>query len=312
MPAFQKIVFVSQALTDDVDALKQALDMAHRGNAELSALIVCPEFPPQQATYRERYEASLTQQLDASIQAARRATGIGADELPIRIELESASMPALRIIRQVQRHGFDLVIKQAEHDEGERGFKAVDMELLRKCPSPLWLYRPPPTRAGAMRIAVAIEPQSVNAQAHALSLRLLLLGRSISQHYGSELHIVSCWDFPLEEYLRGNAWIELADDEILETVLETQRHHRAALDKLIGKSAVGGDIRVHHMRGDAGKMIPQFVADQHIGLLVMGTVARTGIPGFVIGNTAENIVRKLDCSLLAAKPNGFVSPVKAC
>lgn len=43
----------------------------------------------------------------------------------------------------------------------------------------------------------------------------------------------------------------------------------------------------------------------------MGTVARTGIPGFIIGNTAENILQKIDCSLLALKPLGFVSPVKA-
>jgi nucleotide-binding universal stress UspA family protein len=43
----------------------------------------------------------------------------------------------------------------------------------------------------------------------------------------------------------------------------------------------------------------------------MGTVARTGISGFIIGNTAENILQKIDCSLLALKPQGFVSPVKA-
>lgn len=31
----------------------------------------------------------------------------------------------------------------------------------------------------------------------------------------------------------------------------------------------------------------------------------------IIGNTAENILQKIDCSLLALKPLGFVSPVKA-
>ena len=43
----------------------------------------------------------------------------------------------------------------------------------------------------------------------------------------------------------------------------------------------------------------------------MGTVARSGIPGFLIGNTAEDIVQKLTCSLVALKPNDFVSPVAA-
>jgi nucleotide-binding universal stress UspA family protein len=41
----------------------------------------------------------------------------------------------------------------------------------------------------------------------------------------------------------------------------------------------------------------------------MGTVARTGIPGLLIGNTAEGVLNQVDCSLLALKPEGFVSPV---
>jgi len=45
-------------------------------------------------------------------------------------------------------------------------------------------------------------------------------------------------------------------------------------------------------------------------LVVMGTVARTGIAGWLIGNTAEAILEQLQCSVLAVKPHGFVSPVK--
>ena len=44
-------------------------------------------------------------------------------------------------------------------------------------------------------------------------------------------------------------------------------------------------------------------------LIVMGTVGRTGIPGFFIGNTAETILNQIDCSVLTVKPHGFVSPV---
>jgi nucleotide-binding universal stress UspA family protein len=41
----------------------------------------------------------------------------------------------------------------------------------------------------------------------------------------------------------------------------------------------------------------------------MGTVARTGIAGFFMGNTAESILTQLECSVLTLKPQGFVSPV---
>jgi nucleotide-binding universal stress UspA family protein len=38
-------------------------------------------------------------------------------------------------------------------------------------------------------------------------------------------------------------------------------------------------------------------------------VGRTGIPGFLIGNTAEQVLSEVTCSVLALKPRGFVSPV---
>jgi nucleotide-binding universal stress UspA family protein len=41
----------------------------------------------------------------------------------------------------------------------------------------------------------------------------------------------------------------------------------------------------------------------------MGTVARTGIAGLVMGNTAERVLRRLHGSVLAVKPPGVVSPV---
>lgn len=63
--------------------------------------------------------------------------------------------------------------------------------------------------------------------------------------------------------------------------------------------------------GVTDESISDFIEKNDIDILVMGTVARTGIYSFVIGNTAENILQKLCCSLLALKPNGFVSPVKA-
>jgi nucleotide-binding universal stress UspA family protein len=41
----------------------------------------------------------------------------------------------------------------------------------------------------------------------------------------------------------------------------------------------------------------------------MGTVVRTGIPGLLIGNTAETVFHHVRCSVLAVKPDSFVSPV---
>ena len=41
----------------------------------------------------------------------------------------------------------------------------------------------------------------------------------------------------------------------------------------------------------------------------MGTLSRGGVAGLLIGNTAERVVNRVDCSLLTIKPEDFISPV---
>jgi len=185
------------------------------------------------------------------------------------------------------------------------------MELLRKCPCAIWLCRPIAHSRQHIQVAVAIDPESIEQAAEGLSKRMLELSRSLADSCSGELHIVSCWDYEFESFLRGSVWVKATDAQIAEAVLDTQHEHLAALERLIKASGISGSHRVHHLRGKAEECIPSFVADKKIDILVMGTVARTGIPGFIIGNTAENTIQKLSCSLMALKPQGFVSPVKA-
>ena len=67
--------------------------------------------------------------------------------------------------------------------------------------------------------------------------------------------------------------------------------------------------RTHLINGRARKEIPALARQIEADLIVMGTVARTGVPGFIIGNTAEAIFNQIECSVLALKPPGFVTPV---
>jgi len=56
--------------------------------------------------------------------------------------------------------------------------------------------------------------------------------------------------------------------------------------------------------------VPRFVEHQHIDLLVMSTVSRTGIAGFLIGNNAERLLDAVRCWLLLMKPEALASPVR--
>ena len=68
--------------------------------------------------------------------------------------------------------------------------------------------------------------------------------------------------------------------------------------------------KVHLLKGDPAALIVDLARKKRIELVVMGTVCRTGLAGFFIGNTAEKVVQEIDCSVLAVKPDGFVTPVK--
>ncbi|MFO1256897.1 MAG: universal stress protein [Gammaproteobacteria bacterium] len=311
MQRFHNILFVSQGLTDETEALKQALSFARNNKAELHALIVCPEFPSEMSSYIAQYESSLIEALQKNIDSTRQILGSSESDLPVEIKVESGSTLGIRIIQTVIKNQHDLVIKQAELKEDNNGFKAIDLELLRKCPAPVWLCRPITKHRNQIKVAVAIDPEGVTAETEDLSVNLLKLSRALADTCEGELNILSCWEYEFEEHLRQNVWVKVEEQKLIKLVSDVKDRHRQALDNLIQSSNIKGKIKVHHTRGAPDQIIPEKIKELNIDILLMGTVARTGISGFFIGNTAENVIQKLNCSLLALKPAGFISPVKA-
>ena len=310
MQHFHNILFVSNGISDETEALKQSLKLAHSNKSKLKAFIVIPALPSKMADYMKSYESFHISQLKDSIQVILNEMNVAAEEISLQIEIAGDDKPADSIIRQVIRYGHDLIIKETEIKEDNKGFKAIDMELLRKSPCPVWLCRPIKSRQN-IHVAVAIDPEDSTLESHNLNLRLLALSSSLADAYSTELHVISCWDFALEDSLRYAPWIEVEGDEMQRNVTEARTLHYAALVKLLNQSGISDKMRLHHERGRPDLIIPKTIEDKKIDILVMGTLARTGVPGFIIGNTAENVLQKISCSLIALKPNGFTCPVKA-
>lgn len=330
MEKFQRILFVSQGLTDETNALKQALSLVRNNAAELGVLLVCPELPKEMRGHVEAYERALVDRVKASFRSACRELAVSSGDEPsggagdggdarvvqygtaaVAIGVERGSEPAVRIIRQVLQGGYDLVVKAAEPKNGGQGFRAVDMDLLRKCPCAVFLSRPINRHRGEMQVAVAVDPESAAVEGQELSGRLLEVARAYADTCSGELHVVGCWDYPVESSLRHNPWIAVTQEEVDGFVRAASHRSHGALTQLMEEAKISGKINVHHVRGSPDKAIPECLEKHGIDVLVMGTVGRTGIPGFIIGNTAENIVQRLGCSLLALKPRGFASPVRA-
>ncbi|WP_133130778.1 universal stress protein [Legionella yabuuchiae] len=311
MSKFHNILFVSHGLGGEEEGLKQALQLASANEASLTVLIACPAFPDTLGDYKASYEQSIIEGMEQAIKSTQSLLNISEKTLNIHVELEYGSAPDVRIIQYVLRHSHDLLIKQAETSPNQRGFKALDMELLRKCPCPVFMVRSAKHTDKEIRIAVAIDPKDKEHVDRELSLDLLKYASSLTHYYSGQLNIVSCWFFLLEEYLRDGIWIKVSESELDKMVLDEKHEHGRALQAIIKDSNIQEQYQIHLQKGLPEEAIPSFVERHEIDILVMGTLARTGISGFIIGNTAENILQKINCSLLALKPQGFVSPVNA-
>lgn len=55
-------------------------------------------------------------------------------------------------------------------------------------------------------------------------------------------------------------------------------------------------------------VINNLAAKKQVDLILMGTVCRTGMTDFFIGNSVENVIQQVIYSMLTVKPEGFVSP----
>ena len=116
--------------------------------------------------------------------------------------------------------------------------------------------------------------------------------------------------------MRG-ALMHTPKEEITAYVKSVRRYRKASLDKVMGEVTqhLGQDAtdylrpQMHLVKGWPSKEIPALAKKIKASLVVMGTVARTGIPGFLMGNTAEAILNQIECSVLAIKPPGFVTPI---
>ncbi|MGR5131725.1 universal stress protein [Vibrio alfacsensis] len=309
MKEFKNVLFVNHGLEGKSHGLVQAIQLAENNQARLKGLVVCPSLPTSMINYEASYEQSLINSLADNMKELQAKAE--ASPHPFPIEIESGSYPAVRIIRSVCRHKYDLLIKDAEPlDDDSRGFKALDMKLLRKCPCPVWLNKETGKAPSDMHVAVAIDPAVTAPEEQGLAIRLLQLARTVADSCDGTLHIVSCWDFQLENYLRHHVWIQVEDKVLDEQVEAEKTTHRAALDALIDKSGIKGDTVIHHIHGTPDDEIPHWVDEQNIDVLVMGTVARSGIQGLLVGNTAENIFQTINCSLVVLKPSDFVSPIQ--
>lgn len=230
-------------------------------------------------------------------------------EIQVEVKVLSGT-PFLEIIQEVLRNGYDLVMIIAEGRGGlkERLFGRTTIHLLRKCPCPVWVMkRNQPS--SYRRILAAVDPSPpFDEQRNALNKTIMDLATSLAQTEQGELHIVHTWTIVGETMLKANT--DISENEMYQLMQTIKKEHGYWLKELLRQYDLNKlKYQIHLLKGVAGKVIPKLVQAKGVELIVMGTVCRAGVAGLIIGNTAENVLDQVDCSVLTVKPEGFVSPV---
>jgi nucleotide-binding universal stress UspA family protein len=313
MKRFKNILLVFNERTESKTTLNQAIDLCKRNQARLTVIDVVEDLSR---------EADLGLSADVLSSLRSHDFEIRQRDLeqlvePIRQEgIEVATRvvtgaPFLQIIREVLRYNHDLVIMTADGNGGlkERVFGSTSMHLMRKSPCPVWVVKPDQPGHYA-RILAAVDPVPSDKQKTDLAIKIMDLSTSLALRQDAELHIVNAWTLPGESLLtHGRAQIPPAELEKL--LRRTESKHKDALDELLARYDLEkSQHTIHFLKGEAKNIIPTVADLNNIGLIVMGTVGRTGISGFFIGNTAEDVLNQVNCSVMAVKPEGFVTPVK--
>jgi nucleotide-binding universal stress UspA family protein len=308
MRRFESVLFVAGDESALVGALWRAADVARRNGAALTLAAVVEPLPPWGAFLpRGRDKAELQEAMVAARRAdlERLARRLG-DGLDVRVDVRVGT-EFLEIVRLVLRDGHDLVVKGAAGAAGAP-LGSTDLHLLRKCPVPVWIDRPARS-TGYRRVLAAVDPCPEEPARESLDRAILDLAAAVASAYEAELHVLHAWTLPGEAALSG-PFMNVPPDEVAALGKTERRRRDHELRALLGRYPPAiPDYRLHLLKGPASRVIPSFVRRHRMDLIVMGTVGRTGLPGLLIGNTAENVINHVGCSLLAVKPEGFASPV---
>jgi universal stress protein E len=205
----------------------------------------------------------------------------------------------LQIIHAVQEASYDLVVTGTRGGSSLRRLVvgSTAQRLVRHCPAPVWVTR---DRAwvSLRSILAAIDFSEVSEE-------VLRVAASVAVKTQAKLEVL--------HVIEAGHEIEAAAAAQDKPALSTERIDRDIreqvhefVNRTIGSILPGG---VNVEWGDAWDETSKVAERHESGLIVVGTVGRSGIPGILLGNTAEKVLYASPCSVLAVKPSSFVCTI---
>lgn len=195
------------------------------------------------------------------------------------------------IIDVQQAEGCQLVIKEHRPDNPLK--KALltpsDWKLLRLCPAAVLMVKHERPWTGGVVLA-AVDVGNNDHDHRVLHGQIVDHGYAIAGLAQGHLHVIAAHPSPMLS----------AADPVYQLSETIEKRYREALSAFQAEFDVSDD-RLHVAEGPADVLIPHTAGKLDAVVTVIGTVARTGITGALIGNTSEVVLDSLESDVLVLK-----------
>lgn len=308
MKRFKRILVATDTRHDHHPIVEAAAEIAKFNGASLKIIDVVPPF-----TWLSRHTIDDHEHLSKLIKeekeekVAALADEVRSKEIEVECKVVTGK-PATEIIREVIRGEHDLLmaVSKGRNSTSDNYFGRTARRLQRQCPCAVWLVSPDSTSNFA-HVLGCVDTASRKPMDLELNDKILELSKSISQYHDAKWSVLHAWCMEDESLLSAR----MKPEKVMEYEGEEQRYHKENLDKFLKQHDLSLESDgVHLVKGEASDSIEAYVQENSVDLLVMGTVARSGLGGFFVGNTAEEVLDRVKCSVLALKPYQFESSIK--
>ncbi|VGM95045.1 Universal stress protein E homolog [uncultured Avibacterium sp.] len=209
------------------------------------------------------------------------------------------SNEAEAIAEEVEKNSYDLVVKYTQEEESITSliFTPMDWQLLRKCPAPIMIVKDGDWKH-QRRILVAVNVSDDEDHHNLLNNELVTLGIDLADSLErGNVHLVTAYPpTPI------NMAIDLPEFSTADYSNSIRGQYLINMKALRQKFNIDED-HTHVREGFPEDVIPEVAKELGAEMVVLGTIGRTGLSAAFLGNTAEHVISKLNCNLLAIKPN---------
>lgn len=296
--AYQRILLVVEGPTANQPAVQRVLEFS---GPQTEVQVFHPvynsrlaNFPASAEDVYERLRSILVGQRLADAQSV--ADFLRAKKIHAKAASSWDSPVHEAIIRQAIEFNADLVVTATL----DSGMSHEDWRLVGLCPVPLLIVK---TDATYRHIVAAVDPMHAHGKPAELDDRIVATAKVVAREHQAGLKVLHCF-MPITHAIPlGGEHLPIDD---VETTLEEDR--RKGVAQLVGAHGLPvevGDI----LEGPVASILERLVQKDEADLVVMGGLSRGRIRDFIIGNTAEQLLKRTDVDFLIVKPKGFETTV---